>query len=57
MKETIKNKLKFSIDYYSELGQQEENPTTYTIFLYGQAKAYENILKWIIQEELEIKEI
>lgn len=55
----IEKKLESSIEYYQEIIDEnfEDSPLSYIGFLLGQRKAYEVVLKWILEDELRSKGI
>lgn len=56
----LKKKLEISIRWYNDISKETFNrndPASYSAFLLGQATAYENVLKYIYNKEIESKKV
>lgn len=58
--DNLKRKLESSVRCYNDILKKSYNnkdPVSYTAFLYGQKQAYENVLKYIYNKEIESKKV
>ncbi|MFA6797493.1 MAG: hypothetical protein WCR40_02210 [Candidatus Paceibacterota bacterium] len=58
--DNLKRKLESSIRWYNDISKKSYNnkdPVSYTAFLLGQKQAYEKVLKYIYNKEIESKKV
>lgn len=58
--DNLKRKLEISVRWYNDMLKKtftSDDPVSYSAFLLGQKQAYENVLEYIYNKEIESKKV